>query len=108
MSVIITGMRMPQSCPDCPLIQYDDYACGLPFYCPVANINFGEDEYYSMENKDERCPLEELEQKTGKWITYERECFGENTTEPWHKCTCGYETRSKTAYCPNCGERKEE
>ena len=46
--------------------------------------------------------------KHGKWITYERECFDENTTEPWHKCTCGYETRNKTPYCPNCGARMND
>ena len=55
-----------------------------------------------------KLPSAESEQKTGKWITYERECFDENTTEPWHKCKCGYETRNKTPYCPNCGARMDE
>lgn len=58
MSVIVKGMKMPDRCASCPLLEYDDYATGKEHHCNALNVAMSWDDL--PEGRREDCPLVEL------------------------------------------------
>ena len=57
MSVIVKGMRLPDCCGSCPLLEYDDYATGKEHHCNALNVAMSWDDL--PEGRREDCPLTE-------------------------------------------------
>lgn len=60
MSVIVKGMRLPDCCGSCPLLEYDEFAIdgNKDHWCNVLDIGMSIDEM--PEGRREDCPLTEL------------------------------------------------
>lgn len=113
MAIMIENMQMPENCCVCPFIQYDDYASGCPFHCPITYTSFEEDDCYAMKNRYEKCPLQE--RKTGKWVPckefhgydeFNRDAIACSVCNVAFPETAGYTVEDMLEdfrYCPNCG-----
>ena len=113
MSVIVKGMKMPDCCASCPLLEYDDYATGKEHHCNALNVAMSWDDLPEGRRKD--CPLVDEEPvKRGMW---KNDCMGVlrcsecNAQAPWRFNRIMYfevDYRWKANYCPNCGARMDE
>lgn len=59
MSIIITGIDMPECCIDCPIYDDEFGCCRL---IPDSRYYYDGGEYYDpFEEKNDKCPLKEYE-----------------------------------------------
>lgn len=114
MSIVIKGMRMPESCASCPFaerIPPGRTRCLLT--CRLLAENY---EAPSKLMRNEYCPIEE--RKKGKWIEKDVTCIDDelddrNVIDEWQAAKCSVCGKWHTtpylysfdnyAYCPNCG-----
>ena len=96
--VAIKGMKMPNECYNCPLLDGEEATCNI----------IGETEVDITEERAKNCPLVEIEErKVGKWLG-ERgypicEKCGCNIYEKYISCSDYAEIITKMDYCPKCG-----
>lgn len=100
MSVIVNGMKMPDCCGSCPLLEYDDYATGKEHHCNALNVAMSWDDLPEGRRKD--CPLTELI-RCKDCIYFTPEKSGEH----WNVCRFYDAPKTADGYC-NDAERKEE
>ena len=117
MSVLIKGMKMPDCCAGCPLLEYDDYATGKEHRCNALNVVMSWDDLPEGRRKD--CPLTDEEdfptgffEKPRRHATEKKDLWEEQPTieaEPvrhgkwivWDEIIAGiYHTVSE---CSECG-----
>ena len=64
--------------------------------------------YEILEDLNEAPTVEAVPVKHGHWTVHEEPLWYENTTAPFYRCECGYDTRYDTPYCPMCGAKMDE
>ena len=107
MSVIVKGMKMPDCCASCPLLEYDEFAIDgyKDHWCNALDIGMSIDELPEGRRKD--CPLVDEEPvKCGKWVDDAMgvlRCSECKTQAPWKYGRDYIDYRWKANYCPNCG-----
>lgn len=108
MSILVKGMKMPKSCPMCPMSHWQNQLTDFSGCEIVPGKKYAlrdDKEFGKLTGRPKWCPLVEVseEPKTGAWI---EDPYGFNRCDQ-----CGFEydnAEFKTPYCPNCAAKMED